>query len=54
MLLVALTYGDMHRTAPQFCERTQTTLGAVLGLLGIPDPDGLVVPVCFHNSYGRR
>ena len=44
--LVALSCGDMHYTARFFHERTETTLGALLGLLAFQ------IPVAWWLLYG--
>lgn len=44
--LVALSCGDMHYTARYFHERTETTLGALLGLLAFQ------IPVAWWLLYG--
>ena len=44
--LVALSCGDMHYTARYFHERTETTLGALLGLLAFQ------IPMAWWLLYG--
>ena len=43
---MALSCGDMHFTARYFHERTETTLGALLGLLAFQ------IPVAWWLLYG--
>ena len=52
--MVALSCGDMHYTARYFHERTETILGAVLGLLAFQIPVAWWLLYGFTIPYTRR